>query len=110
MRGEATGGDARESQKATARLTAALAHELRLQIMRLSVERSAVSPREAAKQLPAVLSNVTYHFRVLADANALVLCDTRAVDGVTQDLYSPNPVAIEVPAVKELLAAPSQAS
>lgn len=111
MRGEANLGGSQESEKATARLTAALAHELRLQILRLSVESSApVSPRKAAEELPAGLSNVAYHFRVLAEVDALVLSDTSSVEGVTQELYSPNPVAVKMPAVEELLTASSQAS
>jgi DNA-binding transcriptional ArsR family regulator len=110
MRGKAKGGESVESAKATARLTKALEHDLRLRIMRLSIERSApVNPREAAKDLSgAALSNVAYHFRVLAEVDALVPSGTPSVHG--DQLYSPNPLVVQAPMVEELLAAPSQAS
>lgn len=94
-----------ESKNAT-RLVKVLAHDLRQQIMRLSIDRtSPVSPREASEELPAVLSNVAYHFRVLAEVNALQLDETRSVRGVTQHFYSPNPTVVEMPMVKEILTA-----
>lgn len=111
MRGKAKDGESMGSAKANARLAKALDHDLRRRIMRLSIERSApVSPPEAAKELAGGLSNVAYHFHVLAEVEALVLTDTRSEPNVTQHFYSPNPLVVEAPAVKELLAAPSQAS
>jgi predicted transcriptional regulator len=86
------------------RLAKVLTHDLRLQILRLSVERDApLSPREAAEELPAALSNVAYHFHVLADVEAL--SPAGPADQAGGHLYSPNPSVIETPAVRELLAA-----
>ncbi len=102
MTSETKHGDSREAT----RLARVLAHDLRLQIMRLSIERSdPVSPREASEELSAVLGTVAYHFRVLADVDALEPMGTRPVRGATQHFYAPNPSVVEMPMVKEILSA-----
>jgi hypothetical protein len=94
----------RDEARVDNRLTKALEHDLRLRIMRFSIDRtSAVSPREAAEELPATLSQVAYHFHVLADVKALAPTEVAPVAETGQRRYSPNPLIFEIPMVKEIL-------
>jgi DNA-binding transcriptional ArsR family regulator len=45
------------------------------------------SPREVSERLDDSLSNVSYHFRVLADSGLLKLVSTKPVRGSTQHFY-----------------------
>lgn len=47
------------------------------------------SPREIADELKEPLSNVSYHFRVLADRRTVTLHDTEPVRGSLRHLYDP---------------------
>jgi predicted transcriptional regulator len=86
------------------RLTQALEHDLRLRIMKLSVDRSGpVSPYEVSRELAAPLSSVAYHFQVLADVSALSPDGPPSAAGAAQCAYSPNPLIFEIPMVKEIL-------
>ncbi len=88
------------------RLAKALGHDLRLRILRLLIAKSEpVSPKEASNELSEVLSNVSYHFRVLAEHQALKLRRKRAVRGSTEHFYSPNPRVVEMPMVQQILSA-----
>lgn len=70
-------------------LVKALAHPLRRRILRaLHDAEEARSPRELALALDAVLSSVSYHVRVLRDANALVLTDVIPVRGSRESFYA----------------------
>jgi predicted transcriptional regulator len=100
MTDEVTRGDT----KVDGRLTQALENDLRLQIMRLSIDRSGpVTPREASRELAAPLSNVAYHFKVLADVKALAPGEPTSAGGAAQCAYLPNPLIFEIPVVKEIL-------
>jgi DNA-binding transcriptional ArsR family regulator len=79
-------GDGEDSDRA---LLKALTHRLRLELLRLILDRQVLSPSEAAliKELP--LSNVSYHFRVLAAAGAVELRKTEPVRGSIQHFYGP---------------------
>ena len=100
MTDEVTRGDT----KVDSRLTQALEHDLRLRIMRLSIERSGpLTPREASGDLAAPLSSVAYHFKVLAGVKALSPGEPPSAGGAAQCAYSPNPLIFEIPVVKEIL-------
>jgi DNA-binding transcriptional ArsR family regulator len=100
----------RDSKK-RARLAQALSHDLRLRILRISVERAGpISPREAAKELSTGLSNIAYHFHVLVDLEALRREEGGSAIASAQDVYSPEPAVVAMPMVKELLAAGTEAS
>ena len=67
----------------------AAAHPLRRRILRaLHAAGEARSPRELSLALDAVLSNVSYHVRVLRDAGALVLTDALPVRGSMENFYA----------------------
>lgn len=71
-------------------LLIALRHPLRRQILRTMVEQKPISPREVSNELKEPLSNVSYHFRVLADCGAVVLVGETPVRGSMQHFYAPT--------------------
>ncbi len=88
----------------------ALGHPLRRRIMRhLMGDEEPTSPTETAHRLNASLSNVSYHFRVLANARALEKTGERAVRGAIQHFYRVNRGVSEMPMVTEVLAATDDA-
>jgi DNA-binding transcriptional ArsR family regulator len=82
-------------------LLLALAHPTRRRILREMEGGPPASPRELTERLGDTLSNVSYHFRVLADSGALKLVSTRPVRGSTQHFYG---TTIDAGWVQELLA------
>jgi DNA-binding transcriptional ArsR family regulator len=68
------------------RLVKALAHPLRISIMRLVYDRVA-SPSEIAAELEAPLGNVSYHVRYLERAGLLKLVRTRPRRGAVEHYY-----------------------
>jgi DNA-binding transcriptional ArsR family regulator len=75
------------SSRSTQNLFVALGHPTRRQILREMNGGSPASPRELTERLGDTLSNVSYHFRVLAEAGVLKLVSTRPVRGSTQHFY-----------------------
>ena len=68
-------------------LLVALGHPTRRQILREMNGRPPSSPRELTDKLDETLSNVSYHFRVLAESGVIELVTTRPVRGSTQHFY-----------------------
>jgi DNA-binding transcriptional ArsR family regulator len=68
------------------RLVKALAHPLRVNILRVLEDRVA-SPSEIATELSAPLGNVSYHVRVLERAGLLKLARTRQRRGAVEHYY-----------------------
>ena len=83
-------------------LIVALGHPLRRQIVREMIDGPAVSPREMSERLDDTLSNIGYHFRVLATAASSVWCGRSRCAGSTQHFYE---VSIDADWVLALLAA-----
>ncbi len=75
------------SSRSTQNLFVALGHPTRRQILREMDGGPPASPRELTERLGDTLSNVSYHFRVLAEAGVLKLVSTRPVRGSTQHFY-----------------------
>ena len=75
------------SSRSTQNLFVALGHPTRRQILREMEGGPPASPRELTELLGDTLSNVSYHFRVLAEAGVLKLVSTRPVRGSTQHFY-----------------------
>lgn len=71
----------------TQNLIVALGHPTRRQILREMHGEPPSSPRQVSERLDETLSNVSYHFRVLAEAGAIELVSTRPVRGSTQHFY-----------------------
>ena len=71
----------------TQNLLVALVHPMRRKILREMAGGPPLSPREVTDRLDETLSNVSYHFRVLADSGVLRLVRTRPVRGSTQHFY-----------------------
>jgi DNA-binding transcriptional ArsR family regulator len=84
----------------TQNLLEALGHPLRRQILREMQDGPPASPRELSERLDDTLSNVSYHFRVLAETGVLRLIKTRPVRGSTQHFYG---VTLEVDWAKAVL-------
>jgi DNA-binding transcriptional ArsR family regulator len=83
------------------KLLVALGHPTRRQILREMDGRPPTSPRQISERLEETLSNVSYHFRVLADSGVLELISTRPVRGSTQHFYG---ASIEADWAQALLA------
>jgi DNA-binding transcriptional ArsR family regulator len=81
-------------------LLVALRHPLRRDILREMAGEEAISPREISNALQQPLSNVSYHFRVLADCGAVSLVNTKPVRGSMQHFYC---TAIEAPWARQVL-------
>ena len=86
----------------TQNLFVALGHPTRRQILREMDGGPPASPRELTERLGDTLSNVSYHFRVLAEAGVLKLVSTRPVRGSTQHFYGMKIDADWAKAVLEL--------
>jgi DNA-binding transcriptional ArsR family regulator len=91
----------------TQNLLVALGHPTRRQILREMDGRPPASPREITERLDESLSNVSYHFRVLADSGVLELVSTRPVRGSIQHFYG---VTLEAGWAQALLAADERAA
>lgn len=73
-------------------LLKAFTHPLRRRIFRhLEAAPAALSPRELSGILGQSLSNVSYHVRVLAKADAIVCVYTEPVRGSMQHFYRIGP-------------------
>lgn len=68
------------------RIVKALAHPLRVQILR-ALERRTASPNELAAELGAPLGNVSYHVRQLASAGLLTLVRETPRRGAVEHYY-----------------------
>jgi DNA-binding transcriptional ArsR family regulator len=90
------------SSRSTQNLFVALGHPTRRQILREMNGGPPASPRELTERLGDTLSNVSYHFRVLAEAGVLKLVSTRPVRGSTQHFYGMEIDADWAKAVLEL--------
>jgi DNA-binding transcriptional ArsR family regulator len=75
------------SSRSTQNLFVALGHPTRRQILREMNGGPPASPRDLTELLDDTLSNVSYHFRVLAEAGVIKLVSTRPVRGSTQHFY-----------------------
>jgi DNA-binding transcriptional ArsR family regulator len=71
------------------RFVKALAHPLRIHILRILEDRTA-SPRELADELGAKLPNVSYHVRFLERLGVLKLVDTQPRRGALEHYYQAN--------------------
>lgn len=90
------------SSRSTQNLFVALGHPTRRRILREMNGGPPASPRELTERLGDTLSNVSYHFRVLAEAGVLKLVSTRPVRGSTQHFYGMEIDADWAKAVLEL--------
>ena len=90
------------SSRSTQNLFVALGHPTRRRILREMDGGPPASPRELTERLDDTLSNVSYHFRVLAEAGVLKLVSTRPVRGSTQHFYGMEIDADWAKAVLEL--------
>jgi DNA-binding transcriptional ArsR family regulator len=82
-------------------LLVALGHPTRRQILRAMEVGKPTSPRQLTEKLGETLSNVAYHFRVLAESGVIELVTTRPVRGSTQHFYD---VALDADWAHALLA------
>jgi len=72
------------------RLLSALGHPMRRAILRKMPDDVLVSPSELAPRLEDTVSNVSYHFRMVARGSAVELVEERQVRGATQHFYRKN--------------------
>lgn len=83
-----------------------LRHDTRKRILRLLINGEVrTSPKEAAVELGEPLTDVAYHFRVLAEYEAVELVGTAMVRGGEQHFYFTNPRFVDDPLVRQILAA-----
>ncbi len=74
------------SEKIDSRLTKAIAHPLRLQILTLANQRT-ISPSEFSEEMRAPLSTVAYHFRKLDELGFLELVEEIPKRGSQEHRY-----------------------
>lgn len=74
------------SEKIDSRLTKAIAHPLRLQILTQANQRT-ISPSEFSEEMRAPLSTVAYHFRKLAELGFLELVEEVPKRGSQEHRY-----------------------
>jgi DNA-binding transcriptional ArsR family regulator len=79
-------GQRQEAAPIAPALLKALGHPLRQRLLSSLGTRTA-SPNELAKELGEPLGNVSYHVKVLADADAIELVRTVPVRGATEHFY-----------------------
>jgi DNA-binding transcriptional ArsR family regulator len=87
-----------------AEIAKALRHPLRRRLFPIFVANQPLSPREAARLVGEPLTLVSYHVKELVKCNFLILSSREPVRGALKNYYVPNQEALEVPAVKKLLA------
>jgi DNA-binding transcriptional ArsR family regulator len=97
----------KKDEKHAEAVLGALNHSLRRRIMRIALSkgRRSISPTEAAKLLGVPLSNVSYHFRVLAKRKALEMTSQQPVRGSIKHFYRANQAVKKMPMVTAVLAA-----
>jgi DNA-binding transcriptional ArsR family regulator len=88
-------------------LLSALAHDLRLAILKELAGQAELSPQECAERVGIHLSHVSYHFRILAKSKAIALVRTEPVRGAMKHYYR---LAIEEPWALEVLRRDSTSS
>jgi DNA-binding transcriptional ArsR family regulator len=80
----------------TQKLITALGHPTRRRIVRhLLSEQAPLSPRQITERIDESLSNVSYHFRILAGAGVAKLVSTRPVRGSTEHFYEASSIDAE---------------
>jgi predicted ArsR family transcriptional regulator len=83
-----------------------LQHHTRRRILRVLIDREVpTSPKEAAGELGADLAHVSYHFRVLAEYEAVELVSTEFVRGAKKHFYRPNPRLVNDQLIQQMLTA-----
>jgi DNA-binding transcriptional ArsR family regulator len=99
----------KKDEKHAEAVLGALNHKMRRQIMRIALGkgRKSVSPTEASKLLEVPLSNVSYHFRVLAKSKAIDIAAEQPVRGSIKHFYRANQAVTKMPMVTAVLAATS---
>jgi DNA-binding transcriptional ArsR family regulator len=82
----------------------ALRHARRRAIMiAFNARKESISPRMFSREAEVPLSNVSYHFRVLAQCGAVELVETKPVRGSLEHFYAPCPKFIALPWVSDVL-------
>ena len=77
----------REGQSVQRELLFALSHPLRQRILKEVAGEVELSPQEFSKRTRVQLSQAGYHFRALANCEAIVLVRTEPVRGATKHYY-----------------------
>lgn len=75
---------------ATAQIISALNHPMRREILRALRERESASAVQVSRSLEADLSEVAYHFKVLAKLKTVKLVGRRRVRGANESFYRSN--------------------
>jgi DNA-binding transcriptional ArsR family regulator len=99
--------NAHEQLEHSQQVLQALNHKSRRRIMRLALgdDDVVLSPTEAAEKLEIPLSNLSYHFRVLARCKALDLSKEKPAGGSVQHFYRPNREVAKMAMVATVLTA-----
>jgi len=84
-------------------LIEALLHPLRRKLLKRAIERGEIAPAEAAREMDQHLSNVSYHVTQLAESGIVILKDTAQVRGAVVHFYTPDPMVMELPWVREII-------
>lgn len=81
-------------------LLIALRHPLRRRILREMADGIVISPSELSARLRQPLSNVSYHVRVLAERDVIILIETKPAKGSIEHFYRS---AVKAPWARQLL-------
>jgi DNA-binding transcriptional ArsR family regulator len=92
LEGEIAVGHNRKEDELSQQVVQAMAHPLRIRILRILSERVA-SPKEMARATGEAPGNVAYHARVLLDLNCTELVKTASRRGAREHFYRAKPDA-----------------
>jgi DNA-binding transcriptional ArsR family regulator len=76
----------RKQPSTDVRLAKAMSHPLRFRILE-ALNAEAASPSDLARQFSEPLGNVSYHFKVLQECEAIELVGTKPVRGALEHIY-----------------------
>ncbi len=94
----------RDDQGTHSQLLRALGHPLRQAILKEVADTEEISPQECGRQMGVIVSTVAYHFRKLAECDAIALVRTEPVRGSIKHYYR---FAVEESWALEALGLPS---
>ena len=87
------------------RLLKAIAHPIRVEVLRLMGER-VMSPNEVAKTMGERLSKISHHVKVLHELDCIELVETKQVRGATAHFYRAKEKAVISDSISSRLSEP----
>lgn len=81
----------------------ALAHDVRVKLLRLLIDHGELSPKSASQILPVTLSDASYHMRKLEHFGLVDLVRVDQVRGAAVHFFAANQEALRIPWLREAI-------